>query len=734
MAGGARRPPWALPAAAALAAAQLGGAAARSRLLKVTNQCPFHIRVQGTGGAAYSLTCSDHSDCPSGLVCDPSVDRPGGVKGGCFFQLPKPIDNGGSYDLPSGKSLNIQMPTRVIKYKDKSQQEQHQSWNGNIYASTGCKFFPGGGYPNCQTGICYPDAASQFGKPGVCEGSLGPDGPVTRVEMSLQQGSGNDHGSFDYYDVTMVDGVNLPVTVRPFNTDAASCPSSDASFCRYWCGAPGATNASHPDLAGCSWDFDAERDEGKGNLSPYLKWVDADLDGPDGWATASTPPRTLCSSDADCPRGEVCGFLGQTNSQDRPMLLAWGRQCGRQIGWITGNGACKWTSAWTKDAASSDGIDGFQAPYYCKQSAGVDTFQNLYGCDRGYMDSGYKNPASSSTCGCPDWLGLPSGAVTAPPCNMQCQPRTTSNASGSPWTNSALPLAATLKRGCPTAYSFPFDDATSTFQCRSTVGSENVASYEITFCPDGKTSLGGKDAYVCSFTSGCVRVPAATPGAYSSQSECEAACAPAPPPGPPPVWLCARSLQKCESAPAGTPGGFANYADCWDLCAGAPTPAPPGSSWLCGADGNCAEVPEKLPGAYPTQAECISSCSGPSPVPTPAPAEYWVCSARSGECVTLPERVPGSYESRSICVLSCWPPTPGSRCLSGVESDDGTVCCPLECGICGPVQCIIPDGERELCCPSRIRERGNFCKSDRDTGCRLEPRPEPSASTLTGQS
>jgi hypothetical protein len=37
-----------------------------------------------------------------------------------------------------------------------------------------------------------------------------------------------------------------------------------------------------------------------------------------------------------------------------------------------------------------------------------------------------------------------------------------------------------LKKACPTAYTYPFDDFTSTFQCQGT-GAVNLLGYKITF-------------------------------------------------------------------------------------------------------------------------------------------------------------------------------------------------------------------------------------------------------------
>ena len=48
------------------------------------------------------------------------------------------------------------------------------------------------------------------------------------------------------------------------------------------------------------------------------------------------------------------------------------------------------------------------------------------------------------------------------------------------WAAQAQPLLVYLKQACPTAYTYPFDDPTSTFQC-STTGATNMMGYKVTF-------------------------------------------------------------------------------------------------------------------------------------------------------------------------------------------------------------------------------------------------------------
>ncbi|KAL3814471.1 hypothetical protein ACJIZ3_015739 [Penstemon smallii] len=82
------------------------------------------------------------------------------------------------------------------------------AWNGRIWARTGCNFDKNGN-GTCQTGSC--GAALQCTGPG--------QPPASIAEFTL--------GDTDYYDVSLVDGFNLPVIVKPIsgrgNCSSAGC-------------------------------------------------------------------------------------------------------------------------------------------------------------------------------------------------------------------------------------------------------------------------------------------------------------------------------------------------------------------------------------------------------------------------------------------------------------------------------------------------------------------------------
>lgn len=95
-----------------------------------------------------------------------------------------PVIADGGFFLPSGQAKQVQGPA---------------TWNGRFWARTGCNFTSGtGSKPACDTGDCQSLLS--------CNGTIGLP-PVTLVEVSLEEGKPS------FYDASLVDGYNLPVSV-----------------------------------------------------------------------------------------------------------------------------------------------------------------------------------------------------------------------------------------------------------------------------------------------------------------------------------------------------------------------------------------------------------------------------------------------------------------------------------------------------------------------------------------
>ena len=274
---------------------------------------------------------------------------------------------------------------------------------------------------NCQTANCGVGGSQ-------CPAGVGGTPPATLAEFTLQT------NATDFYDVSIINGVNIAIEMAPTGS-FGSAPSGTGAD--YWCGNPGGPKPSNAALKGCTWDFDPVI--GRTDDGTYLQYVSSG--------------GSSCSSNSDCSGGEVCGLA--SNLQ---------RSCGTPIGWWSADQVCGTNSE-------------FGAPFNCgltvpAANGNYGTLTNMYGCvlnepGKPHAKSCY-TVTDDTCCGCPPW-----GPATSP-----CL------ATNSFWQTNVLPFAQFLKQACPTAYSFPYDDKTSTFQCQSApTTSPNQVGYAITYCP-----------------------------------------------------------------------------------------------------------------------------------------------------------------------------------------------------------------------------------------------------------
>lgn len=261
-----------------------------------------------------------------------------------------------------------------------------------------------------------------------CPPMVGGTPPTTLAELTLAPPP-----AADIYDVSLVDGFNAPVQIVPL---AGTFVSADGL---YACGTPGCTSTTCDpsfQLAPCGWGLAT----GCGVSELTFVSVPAGV----------TPPS--CSSDGDCTGPEVCGVT--------PLSTA-SMACGTPAGCVSPNLACTWVN-------NLGGLLDCQG-----QVPDQGTKANLYGCTAPNGESCYASKATGECCGCPSWT---STYHSPEPC-VSSNPE---------WTQSAEPLVGVLKNTCPTAYSFPYDDPTSTFNCTGT-STANVG-YTITFCPKGSST------------------------------------------------------------------------------------------------------------------------------------------------------------------------------------------------------------------------------------------------------
>jgi hypothetical protein len=322
-------------------------------------------------------------------------------------------------------------------------------WSGRFWPRTFCSFSQNGtcssvGDNCCKTGGCVGDDEKTFSL--QCKDSGVP--PVTVAEFTLQV-----LPQSDYYDVSLVDGGTIPIeiTVTPGTFQA----NSDDL---YWCGNPGCTAATcqNTELGVCNWEFNS------GRYASDIQMVDPstcslDSDCTSGKCNLNTHTCN-CTSNSDCGSTEICG---------RNLIPGVGpvAACGALLGWWAPQKVCAIDSSIGSPLSCSAAVDG--------QGTNMD----LYSCDGANAQSCYNAAADETCCGCPSWSPQGKCISTNPA-----------------WTDVAEPIVSIFKTACPTAYSYPYDDLTSTFVCSGSAS--QMPEYTITFCPAGSPgSFQGLEVY-----------------------------------------------------------------------------------------------------------------------------------------------------------------------------------------------------------------------------------------------
>ncbi|KAJ3128295.1 hypothetical protein HK100_009247 [Physocladia obscura] len=284
--------------------------------------------------------------------------------------------------------------------------------------------------------VSYPSGWS--GNVHACAGTSTSCGPVTLAEFTL------NGGTIDTYDVSLINGFNFPLEMRPIN------PPLNAAN-PYSCGTPGAVTPNTA-TGPCSW-------------APKV---------PAAYFKSVTNVGASCTADSDCTGSQVCGLNINTP-------LGTSLNCGTFLGY---NGP----------ATTCTFVDK------CNLGSNTDANFELFGCVGGNIQSCYSAGAGTSCCGCENWASL----------GLDVPSETANCVSSNPnWTSKVLPSVQWVKEMCPTGYSYPYDDMSSTFTCTSTV------EYALTWCPNGVT-FSGNSGVVATTTTTTAQVVATTTTSVTS--------------------------------------------------------------------------------------------------------------------------------------------------------------------------------------------------------------------------
>jgi hypothetical protein len=514
-----------------------------SRALNFANSCNFPVWIGANSGAfpcnnsdqvcpgtsqcitvgsTKNCSCTTNADCGAGAACDITGNPPI-----CHYKFTKPI-SGGSRLAANGGSATVCLP--ILPGSPDIQ------WSGNVFGRTHCTFSQPlcnsstdcGAGTVCYGGSCLPngctlnqDCIDKLGVPSTCFntknsafgkvcvpalaclsgdcGGLnqcipghGATGATDLAEFTLQH-------SGDHYDVSIINGVNVPIKMEPVPTATASPGANDP---RYWCTAPG--SVTDFGLGSCNWN--SLKPSFVSNTNPpvttdysaLMRLIVPPVCSPTNQCpagmTCSSSSSTgycvpqVCNASLSCPSGYTCsnpaggvcyvpcttdlnctsqGTASACGIEAIPNSTTVVQTCGQALpgGWWTADEVC----------VASSGTYG--APFDCT------TNSNLFQCHGINAPDCYNSNATGNPdcCGCPNQNTFtPNNFLTSSWDSLLAKGNQCFD-SNDPWTTTSQPWLVWLKSTCPTTYSFPNDDATSSFQCNGVNG--RGVPYDITFCP-----------------------------------------------------------------------------------------------------------------------------------------------------------------------------------------------------------------------------------------------------------
>jgi carbon monoxide dehydrogenase subunit G len=444
----------------------------------LTNQMVATLNPQTSGA---NVTCGPSNPaaaCPTGSTCRQGGANPAtGTVYYCYWDQPAP-SNGYAISLTS-------QPTTRISISESSYSPLTDiTWSGNFYPRQGCTTTSG--VFQCAIADCGNGTASQACAPGTG----GAPGIATLPEVTLQANNN------DYYDISIIGGANVKTTFGP---DTSTSPPTANN---YFCGTAGsssaqgslsaadwgmATHIKQSPVTGIAAPYSTGIQTGSAKSTAYYHYIQSPTDGRVGVGCASqADPVNYCGTLDSVPTAAsnyVCGY--DANAVNNGTSSDYQTSCGAHLAWLSANAIFALNASTTSNAAPF--------PYsttYTTSAAGTVSLSSLYLCNNSTNQSGYAVEDASIACGCTNWgdssLGTLSGDVTfTAPIAAPTQACSTNNLAGATnyWTTYVLPTIAWLKQSCPTCYTYPFDDMSSTFQCsnQATPSGLNSVAYLIQF-------------------------------------------------------------------------------------------------------------------------------------------------------------------------------------------------------------------------------------------------------------
>ena len=367
-------------------------------------------------------------------------------------------------------------------------------WSGNFYGRTACG--PNPPVVSDQSSRCLVADCSGASPSWACAiGTGATPATATLAEVTFQTTS----PATDYYDVSIIGGANLAMQFGP--TGEASTPLG------YFCGTAGSTKtvpanpSNSASVAGATWTMNF------GTTLPFPSTTNPpipfplplpSIPAPTGDSSSyylmvnpvlnSDQTVTQCTTHAKCAPN-LCGFAQPQvialGSAGLPLLDGSTRYCGTKLSWITANQlwAANQTASNNGPFAFNNSFPAIPPTSYPGGTTSTYYVSNLQQCINQTYTSYEVTPQDPRlACGGVIWGSQP--PLPSPPNPSGNNPRNLTYQNfnvqnpGLYWLPYVLPTITWLKQACPSCYTFPFDDATSTFTCPD---NGKPLNYSVTF-------------------------------------------------------------------------------------------------------------------------------------------------------------------------------------------------------------------------------------------------------------
>lgn len=495
---------------------------ANSRTITFTNNSPDTVRVYATQGTATSMTspvtsgimtgqnlahgansgftqCSNwngtnssgNSDstsaCPIGASCLQGgatvTSGKSGTQFQCFWDAPQVTS--GSDQLAPTKSMAYTIPG-ASGITSGGQQIQ---WSGNFYTR------------KCINGNCPPAAAVGTGSSWAS---------LTLGEVTFA------HNSVDYYDVSIINGVNYALQFAPNNPGySPSATSQGKGLNPFSCAAAGWNNAQGQLTQKSSWSFapsaasltSAASATDMANASSHFAVVVNDSTDNQACNSSASNPAAGTNNSYCQKSGNVCGW-DKASIVNGKIQQTDAKVCGQFFAWTTpdtlsgmGNFFGQNNSPATIKLPANSCDSTFTAPsqslwnllkQYTFSTARVSTCSSSPTSQTYVLGMWYQACTNQTVSA---FQAQPSGDDNLLVCggsvfNKYTQLNAlnaannwfTLNTNNGSWISDIKPTIDWLKQGCPTCYVFPFDDMTSTHTCTSQAAgssAQNQTNYTI---------------------------------------------------------------------------------------------------------------------------------------------------------------------------------------------------------------------------------------------------------------